>query len=427
VVVFLRLGQSREVFLGGEEELIKDSKAALRRVANLGLFGNNWGSGACQTTATCMDSWLRGLSYSEIKVIEDHGVFVGMELDYEIWQLVVAGLILLGSSLLQAVIGFGAGVFGIPLLLMAGFDHRTAIPIIVMTSMTQSLIGSVRLKDHAQWKIAWRPAGIRILVMPLGGWALFMVGQMGANYVRQAIGIVLLIIVITKLLVQVEPVKELKGFWTWIAFPISGFLLGFCGMGGPAVAIWVMAQPWNPLRSRAFLFNMLVTGMVPLSILLVLLFGGKAVLGLSIGIVGLPLVFLGTFLGMRVGDRLPKKKLQVISLIVLLLIAINAILAPVLRKGDKSPSGSVHLEDRQVTFDATVIIRQWDATSVITTQPGDNQRRGFPLILPERAHNCLGNAIPERSLAPWNRDREEGSCSGRTALGGYGLDGISVI
>ncbi len=180
-----------------------------------------------------------------------------MELDYEIWQLVVAGLILLASSLLQAVIGFGAGVFGIPLLLMAGFDHRTAIPIIVMTSMTQSLIGSVRLKDHAQWKIAWRPAGIRILVMPLGGWVLFLVGQMGANYVRQGIGIVLLLIVITKWLVRVEPVKELKGFWTWIAFPISGFLLGFCGMGGPAVAIWVMAQPWNPLRSRAFLFNML--------------------------------------------------------------------------------------------------------------------------------------------------------------------------
>jgi len=354
-------------------------------------------------------------------------VFIGMELDYEIWQLVVAGLILLASSLLQAVIGFGAGVFGIPLLLMAGFDHRTAIPIIVMTSMAQSLIGSVRLKDHAQWKIAWRPAGIRILVMPLGGWALFLVGQLGANYVRQGIGIVLLLVVITKWLVRVEPVKELKGFWTWIAFPISGFLLGFCGMGGPAVAIWVMAQPWNPLRSRAFLFNMLVTGMVPLSIQLILLFGEKAVLGLSIGALGLPFVFLGTFLGMRAGDRLPRKKLQALSLIVLLLIALNAILTPLLRKSDKPPSGSVHLEDRQVTFDATVIIRQWDGTSVTTTQPGDNQRRGFPLILPERAHNCLGNAIPERSLAPWNRNREEESCSGRTALGGYGLDGISVI
>ena len=427
MVVFLRPGQSRDGSLDGEEELSKDSKAALPRVANLGLFGNNWGSGACQATATCMDFWLRGLSFGEIKVIEDAGVFIGMELDYEIWQLVVAGLILLGSSLLQAVIGFGAGVFGIPLLMMAGFDHRTAIPIIVMTSMTQSLIGSVRLKDHAQWKIAWRPAGMRILVMPLGGWALVLVGQMGANYVRQAIGIVLLIIVITKLLVRVEPVKELKGFWSWVAFPISGFLLGFCGMGGPAVAIWVMAQPWNPLRSRAFLFNMLVTGMVPLSIQLVLLFGGKAVLGLSIGIVGLPLVFLGTFLGMRVGDRLPRKKLQVLSLIVLLLISINAILAPVLRKGEKSPSGSVPWKDQQVTLDATVIIRQWDGTSVITSRHGDKQTRGFPLFLPVRAHNCVGNAIPERFLAPRNRDREEGSCRGQAALGGYGLDGISVI
>ena len=354
-----------------------------------------------------------------------------MELDFEIWQLVVAGLILLGSSLLQAVIGFGAGVFGIPLLLMAGFDHRTAIPIIVMTSMTQSLIGTVRLRDHAQWKIAWRPAGIRILVMPLGGWVLFLVGQMGASYVRQAIGIVLLVIVIAKWFIRLEPVKELRGFWTWIAFPVSGFLLGFCGMGGPAVAIWVMAQPWNPLRSRAFLFNMLVTGMVPLSIQLILLFGGKAVLGFSIGACGLPFVFLGTFLGMRVGDRLPRKKLQALSLVVLLLIALNAIVTPYFQKRDKSSSGSVHPESRQVTFDATGIKRQGDGTFVISSRPGVNQMHGFPLFLPFKAHNCLGNAIPERvclfNLVPRNRDCEEGSCRGQAAPGGCGLDGISVI
>jgi uncharacterized membrane protein YfcA len=364
------------------------------------------------------------------RLIEDRGVFFGID-DYEIWQLVVALLILLGSSLLQAVIGFGAGVFGIPLLMMAGFDHRTAIPIIVMTSMTQSLIGSVRLRDHSQWKIAWRPASIRVLLMPLGGWVLIQVGQLGANYVRQSIGIVLLLIVIIKYLVRVEPVKELPGFWTWVAFPISGFLLGFCGMGGPAVAIWVMAQPWNPRRSRAFLFNMLVTGMIPLAIQLVLIFGDKALLGLAIGAVGLPFVFLGTSLGMRFGDRLPRKELQALSLLILLLIALNAILSPVIRRGEESPDESVQAKDRQVTFDATVITRRWDGTSVISCQPGNNQTGRFPLFLAGRVHNCMGNETLERcclyNLAPRNRGREEGSCRGRTAKGGYGLDGISVI
>ena len=357
-------------------------------------------------------------------------MFFGID-DYEIWQLVVAFLILLGSSLLQAVIGFGAGVFGIPLLMMAGFDHKTAIPIIVMTSMTQSLIGSIRLRDHAQWKMAWRPAGIRVLVMPLGGWVLFQVGQLGASYVRQTIGIVLLVIVIVKFLVRVEPVKDLPAFWTWIAFPISGFLLGFCGMGGPAVAIWVMAQPWNPLRSRAFLFNMLVTGMIPLAIQLVLLFGQTALLGLAIGAMGLPFVFLGTSLGMRFGDRLPRKKLQALSLLILLLIALNAILSPVNRRGKESPDESVQANDRQVTFDATVITRQWDSISVISCHPGNSQTGSFPLFLPVGVHNCTGNETLERrclyNLVPRNRGREEESCRGRTAKGGYGLDGISVI
>jgi uncharacterized membrane protein YfcA len=357
-------------------------------------------------------------------------VFLGID-DYEIWQLVLACLILLGSSLLQGVIGFGAGTFGIPLLIMAGFDYPTAISIIVMTSMAQSLIGSVRLKDHAQWRIAWRPAGIRILVMPLGGFLLYLVGQMEADYVRRAIGIVLIVIVVVKYLVRVEPVKELSGFWTWVAFPISGFLLGFCGMGGPAVAIWVMAQPWSPLRSRAFLFNMLVTGMVPLSIMLVLFFGKKALLGLAIGAVGLPFVFLGTFLGMRVGDRLPRNKLQAWSLVVLLLIALNAIFSPIIRKGDEAPGESVQAGDRQVTFDTTVTTGQWDGTSVISCQPGTNQTGCIPLFFPVMTHNCTSIGAPERSrlfdLVPRYGSHEEGSCGGLAALGGYGLDGISVL
>jgi uncharacterized membrane protein YfcA len=250
--------------------------------------------------------------------------------EYEIWQYLLAGVILLCSSLLQAVIGFGAGVFGIPLLLMSGFDHRVAIPIIVMTSMTQSLIGSVRLRKHSQWEMAWRPALIRISIIPLGGFLLVLVGRMGAQYVRQAIGGVLLLIVFIKWRIKVEPTHELPTFWVWVAFPISGILLGFCGMGGPAVALWVMAQPWSAIRSRAFLFNMLVTGMVPLTIQLIILFKTQALLGLAIGAAGLPLIFLGTWLGISTGDKLPRKQLNTASLIVLTLIAISAILTPLL-------------------------------------------------------------------------------------------------
>jgi uncharacterized membrane protein YfcA len=331
-----------------------------------------------------------------IRASTDDAGFIGMELlqnellQYETWQLVTAAMILFGSSLLQAVIGFGAGVFGIPLLLMAGIDYRTAIPIIVMTSMIQSLIGSFRLREHAQWRIAWRPAAIRVVIMPLGGLLLLVVGRLGASYVRQAIGVVLLLIVIVKWVIKVEPVKELSERWTWVAFPISGFLLGFCGMGGPAVAIWVMAQPWDSLRSRAFLFNMLVTGMVSLSIQLVLLFGVKAVLGLAIGAAGLPLVFLGTMLGMRIGDRLPRARLQAISLSVLLLIAINAILTPIIRKPDESPDKSVHTDSPEVTFKTTVITGQRADRSVIFCLSREAEKLGFPLFSPPWAHNCSG-------------------------------------
>ena len=77
-------------------------------------------------------------------------MFLGID-DYEIWQLVLACLILLGSSLLQGVIGFGAGTFGIPLLIMAGFDYPTAMTVILMIAVV--VIGIELVSGWARTKI----------------------------------------------------------------------------------------------------------------------------------------------------------------------------------------------------------------------------------------------------------------------------------
>ena len=86
----------------------------------------------------------------------------------------------------------------------------------------------------------------------------------------------------------------------------------------------------NAKRSRGFLFAMLFYGMIPLAILLVWKFGATSTTGLILGVLGLPVVFLGTNTGIRVGNMLDRKKLQRYALVALFLIGLAAILKPLL-------------------------------------------------------------------------------------------------
>ncbi len=148
--------------------------------------------------------------------------------------------------------------------------------------------------------------------------------------IQQSIGIVLILIVVAKGFIKLESQQDLPVIWEYIAFSISGVMLGFIGMGGPAVALWVMCQPWDSKQSRGFLFAMLFYGMIPLAIMLVWQFGATSMTGLILGILGLPVVFMGTEIGIRVGNKLDRKKLQHYALAALFLIGMSAILKPYL-------------------------------------------------------------------------------------------------
>ena len=73
---------------------------------------------------------------------------------------------------------------------------------------------------------------------------------------------------------------------------------------------------------------MLFYGMIPLAVILVWQFGATSTVGLILGILGLPVVFLGTEIGMRVGNKLDRNKLQRYALVALFLIGLSAIVKP---------------------------------------------------------------------------------------------------
>ena len=102
--------------------------------------------------------------------------------------------------------------------------------------------------------------------------------------------------------------------------------MGTCGMGGPPLVLWSMSHNWSNQRTRAFLYSVFGPT-IPLQLaLLYVIFGSDVGLGLLVGAMLLPAVFLGAFIGLHIGNRLSKPLLKTVAYIMLIAIALNSIL-----------------------------------------------------------------------------------------------------
>ena len=113
------------------------------------------------------------------------------------------------------------------------------------------------------------------------------------------------------------------------SFLSSGFLTGFCGMGGGLMALWVVAHRWNSQRSRGFLFVAFLTTLTPMFVIMLLLFREKILSAYLLGLTGIPIALVGAWIGFAIGDRLPRSMLQRLIYCVLLVVALRAVLIPI--------------------------------------------------------------------------------------------------
>ena len=251
---------------------------------------------------------------------------------FSIEQYLLIGLILLLSSVLQGAIGFASGLFGIPLLmLVTGIPLHDAVAMSLVAATVQNVTAAYRTRHDIDWPLAWRPMLIRLATMPLGVVALYYLGTTSRELASQAVGVVVLAIVATQQWLNITPQPKIHVGWEWLAFTLAGFLLGFCGMGGPPMVLWVMAHDWPMRRGRAFLFFLFSTSMIPQGLCLVLLFGTEILWSMAIGAVATPLLFVGTLLGLRLAGYFSEQLLRRASAAILVLIGLSAILMPLLR------------------------------------------------------------------------------------------------
>ena len=248
------------------------------------------------------------------------------------------GMVLMCASALQGAVGFAAGLFGIPLLMMVGgMELPAAIMTMLLASFIQNLGGLYHLRKDFVIRQARAPALIRLAMLPLGWIALDLATGLPSAYVKAVIGVVILLLLVAQGVIGRSSLAQREGnlHWAWmpIAFGLSGFLVGFCGMGGPPMVLWVMAQSWSARQSRAFLF-FLFTSSLPLHCLyLWWKYGSEIHIAAAMALLCIPWIVTGTWAGLWIGSQLRKSRLRVVAYAILVVTALVAICSPFFNNG----------------------------------------------------------------------------------------------
>lgn len=239
--------------------------------------------------------------------------------------LILAGLILLFGSVVQGAIGFALGMIAVPLLVDVGYSLSQAVALSTLAIGIQVMAGAWQLRDHIPWSEVKLAALVRYATVPVGIALLLLVEDVNGSDVKPLVGIGVLIGVAVRLAAPQQLKRNLPLPLSVAAFAVSGVLQGLVAMGGPPLVLWVTTRDFRARQARAFTMTLFLLN-APVHVLLLLFFSRT----MSVDVVATalllsPLIYLGTTIGVRAGNRINKLLLNRLALAVLVVIAFNAI------------------------------------------------------------------------------------------------------
>lgn len=250
---------------------------------------------------------------------------------YSPTEIALIGLIMTFGSVVQGAVGFASGLLGVPLLVLSGWSLPEAATINLVSTSVQNATGAIKLWSHLEPRDLAFPVFVRCLAIPVGTYVAWLADQhLAHDQAKQLIGFILLATIFLLYFGRVSPRESLNRYWQGLLFSASGFMLGFASIGGPPMVIYVNALTWTAAKSRAFLFACSAMGM-PLAAVVFWLRHGERLLPAALStLIVMPLILSGLWLGLRLGHNLSKLLFQKITFGLLLLIAISAIVGPLL-------------------------------------------------------------------------------------------------
>lgn len=240
-------------------------------------------------------------------------------------MLIAAGIIMFGGSIVQGAIGFALGMVAAPLLVEAGFSLSQAVALTTLAIGIQVLFGAWQLRAHIPWGEVKLAAGLRYLTVPIGVLLLLSIENMDVEDVKRLVGLGVLLGAIIRGCARNKAVRQLPSAVSVATFGLSGVLQGLVAMGGPPLVLWMTTRDFSAQQARAFTLTLFLLNAPVQVLLLLFLSQTMSVDVLLMALILTPVIYLGTTIGLRIGDRFSKPLLNKAALGVLLVIALNAI------------------------------------------------------------------------------------------------------
>lgn len=170
-------------------------------------------------------------------------------------ELVVAVLVVFFACTVFSAMGFGIGIVGLPLLLLA-FDPATSIILLNVLAGPVVVVMVLRNRSHLPGRVILPIAAAGAVGALIGAVVLRALDVEGVSDVF-GIGILALIILLTVggMFKMPFPKPDAR-----IGGPISGFLVGLfitaIGVGGPLLVLFMLSEGWSrqSIRSSMALF-----------------------------------------------------------------------------------------------------------------------------------------------------------------------------
>ncbi|TWU22182.1 Sulfite exporter TauE/SafE [Novipirellula galeiformis] len=237
-------------------------------------------------------------------------------------------LILCVGIFVQSAAGFAAGLLIVPALMWCGYSIPEAQTALLVATIPQNIWGVWSLRDVISFSKLRFPGIARIVFLPLGIGVLRTLESYSVITLRQVVGAVVIAVTLATAVFNPKPRTRLHPGWAWLSFPLSGFLQGLVGMGGPAMVFWVQAHDWDTRRIRGFLFAMYLISILPALGFLYTTFGTRIVQPGMIAAAITPVLLLVTFAGLRFGNWLGRERLRRVTLALLLVMGVAGLAAP---------------------------------------------------------------------------------------------------
>ncbi|MEN6323617.1 MAG: sulfite exporter TauE/SafE family protein [Proteiniphilum sp.] len=242
--------------------------------------------------------------------------------------IIFCGLILSLASMIQAAVGFAYALFATPLLVWLGIPLHQVIVMVSVGSLLQSVAGVRSLHASIPWKEVGIATALSIVGLIAGLFILRQIISLDSRYILMIVGIALSVLVLVQLLFKPRQVDKVRWPYTILAFLLSGVFSGTIGMGGPPLVLWVMAHDWEPAKIKGFYFASFLL-FIPIMIFFMAVLPGFGSLSKPIlfSLAFFPLIYAGSLIGLKIGNRLSKRKLYVVTSVFLLLTGISTIIS----------------------------------------------------------------------------------------------------